>query len=459
VIAAPNSECSAAAASPVSAHEGPACSLALEPDRPAPAQTARLALLGCGTVGRAVARAIGESRGRLQRDYGVDLEIISVLARDRHRDRGVSPALLTDRFDEVLLTRPDVIIELLGGVRPGLEHIEAALQRGIHVVTANKSIVSRHGHHLRALAARHSASLACEASVGASIPVLAALRQRAGDPIRSIRAVLSGTCNHILSAMTARRFTFSDALADAIRLGLAEPDPTADVSGLDTAEKLAVLADAAGYAGVDPDRIERTGIDGIGREDIDAARSLGCVVKLLAELEVIESGPEAAPGERTGTISLRVGPALVDRRHPLASIDGAENAVLLDSEIGGRLLLRGPGAGPRPTAAAVLGDVLGVLHARRAAASAHDGEMSTSDRHRSSHPRPWFLRIDGLDEAARPIDILGRARAHRVAVRQLEVRRRRVEVVTRAADSHQVHAIAPPTLPHALAAPLLSATA
>jgi homoserine dehydrogenase len=306
-------------------------------------RTLRIGLLGCGTVGSAVARLLVERREHIRHAHGVDLILTRVLVRDAAKLRtGIDPALLTCDVEQVLRERPDVIIEALGGREPAATCIERTLHRGISVVSANKTVIAHDGPRLQAIAQANGARLEYEASVGAAIPVLAALRQRgteAGDPIISIRAVVNGTCNFVLSRIRETGQPLEVALKEAIERGYAEPDPTADISGRDSAEKLCILARAAGLTSVTPADIQTTGIAGISPRDVDAAREQGCVVRLIAELDCRDDGA-----------SLRVCPMFVPQSHPLAKARGAENVFVLEQQHAGRLVLQGEGAGPAPTA-------------------------------------------------------------------------------------------------------------
>lgn len=341
-------------------------------------RSTRIALLGCGAVGSEVARLLLESRSRLRDSHRVDLELTRILVRDASRPRdGVESRLLTSSIEDVLASEPDIVIEVLGGCDPALDFISRALHRGISVVSANKTLVAHHGPELRSLASRTGARFAYEACVGAAVPVLAAIRQRTGDPITSLRAVLNGTCNFVLSRMRETGSPLPDVLREAIELGLAEPDPTADISGRDSVEKLCILAREAGFTDVSVQDIEATGIERLTPRDLDAAREHGCVVRLIGEIRLDPSGEP----------SLRVCPMFVPQTHPLAKAKDAQNVFVLEQRHAGRLVLHGEGAGPAPTAAAILGDVLNTLDAAPRCA-AH----STVTRDLNA-PRRTFVRI------------------------------------------------------------------
>jgi homoserine dehydrogenase len=388
-------------------------------------RTARIALLGCGTIGREVARVLIDQGGQLGRRAGVRLELARILVRSPSRPRGIAPELFTGTIDHILADSPDVLIEALGGIEPAATYIEAALRRGIAVVTANKSLIARHGRRLAEIAAAHGAAIACEASVCAAIPVLAALRQLAGDRVRAVHGVINGTCNFILTRMTDAGLPFDRAVSEANEKGLAEPDPQADLSGLDSAEKLCVLAGAIGHA-LAPQQVQTTGIEAVTPRDIAAATSLGYVIKLIAALTLDERGAGHA----------RVGPTLVRRRHPLAQPSGAENAVVIDSELGGRLLLQGVGAGPRATASALLGDVVRVLRSEHGKLTLPP-PTSQPDAGRPGACR-WLMCIEGSACALRPDPVLSRFNTHGVGIDHIAFHRDSVQSLTATVDPDRV---------------------
>lgn len=377
------------------------------------ARPVRIALLGCGTVGSAVARMLAgfsrkpgaEASERFFASHDVDLQLTHVFVRDVTKERsGIDASLLTDDFEQVLQAKPDVVIEALGGRDPAGAFVRRLLERGISVVSANKTMIAHEGPKLFAIAERTGARLAYEASVGAAIPVLAAIRQRAGDPIIALRAILNGTCNFVLNRMRESGRELSVILREAIEAGIAEPDPTADISGRDTAEKLCILAREAGFSTVTPADVHMRGIENITPRDLDAAREQGCVVRLIADLEAASSGQ----------VRLRVEPMFVPIGHPLAKAEGAENVIVLDQGLAGRLTLRGEGAGPKPTAAAILGDLLHVIEARTLA-------RSTAAAPAMAVPRRAFVRLPAGHEAE------ARLRTHATHV---HLRRDAMECVT-----------------------------
>jgi len=262
--------------------------------------------------------------------------------------------------------------------------VRELLSHGISVVTANKTLIAREGDELRQIARRSGAAFAYDASVGGAVPILAALRTLVADDIESIEGVLNGTCNFILSEMERTGCELADAVALAQQRGLAEPDPVADLSGRDAAEKLCVIASEIGLR-LAPDEIAVTGIEAISAETITAARHNGGRIKLIARYE---------RGRAT------IGPKLIEADHPLFEVAGAENALLVRSALAGSNLLRGRGAGPDPTAAAILGDVVALLRVSSPRLNHRFTFGASSSRTRSS--RALVLRTPSASGSASP---------------------------------------------------------
>ena len=318
----------------------------------------RVALLGCGAVGSQVFRLLGEQAGDLAARVGAPLQVAGVAVRDpagRARAAGVPDELITtDAMG--LVTRPDVdiVVEMIGGIEPARSLLLAAMQTGKSVVTANKALLGADGAVMHAAAREHGADLFYEAAVAGAIPLLRPLRESlAGDAVRRVLGIVNGTTNYILDKMDSSGAEFADALKEAQELGYAEADPTADVGGFDAAAKAAILASLAFHTRVTADDVYRQGIAAVTAADIASARTLGCVVKLLAICERCNGG-----------ISARVHPAMIPREHPLASVREAYNAVFVEAESAGRLMFYGAGAGGGPTASAVLGDLVVVARNR-----------------------------------------------------------------------------------------------
>lgn len=323
----------------------------------------RVALLGGGTVGSQVARLMADSADDLQQRVGAPLELVAVAVRDVRKPRpGIAPELLTDDPLAVVKREDvDIVVEVMGGIEPTKELLETALRNGASVITANKALLSEHGATLHELAHENGADLFYEAAVAGAIPLLRPLRESlAGDQVQRVLGIVNGTTNFILTKMDEEGADYADVLAEAQRLGYAEADPTADVEGHDAAAKAAILATLAFHSNVTLSDVYCEGISNVTLRDVDAARDLGYVIKLLA---VAERTPD---GEGVVT---RVHPAMVARSHPLASVRDAFNAVFVEAESAGQMMFYGRGAGGEPTASAVLGDLVTAARNRRAGAA------------------------------------------------------------------------------------------
>jgi homoserine dehydrogenase len=314
---------------------------------------ARIALLGCGNVGSALVGIVHSRSELLAVQSGAHFEIAGIAVHDLSRERPahVPTELLTDDAAG-LVADPDidVVVELIGGLEPAQSLVGAALAANKPVVTANKALLaSPQGVALRGLAKEHGVDLLYEAAVAGAIPLVRALRESlTGERIHRVMGIVNGTTNFILTEMSEKGADYAQALSEAQALGLAERDPTADVEGHDAAAKAAILAGVAfGYdvAGSD---VMREGITRVRLADVEFAERLGYVVKLLAIVE--RAGDDA--------LSVRVHPAMVARAHPLAGVRGAFNAVFIEGEAAGELMLYGQGAGGLPTASAVVGDLI-----------------------------------------------------------------------------------------------------
>jgi len=317
-----------------------------------------VAVLGLGNVGREVVRIIEQSATDLAARIGAPLELRGVAVRRVAADRGVPVEMLTDNVED-LVSRADVdiVVELMGPVEPARKAILTALEHGKSVVTANKALLAQSTGELAEAAERAHVDLYFEAAVAGAIPVIRPLTQSlAGDTVLRVAGIVNGTTNYILSEMASTGADYSSALADASALGYAEADPTADVEGYDAAAKAAILASIAFHTRVTADDVYREGITKVSASDFDAARALGCTIKLLAICERITSSSEN--GEAQERVSARVYPALVPLEHPLATVNGAFNAVVVEAAAAGRLMFYGQGAGGNPTASAVMGDVV-----------------------------------------------------------------------------------------------------
>ncbi|WP_068249962.1 homoserine dehydrogenase [Janibacter corallicola] len=320
----------------------------------------RVALLGGGVVGGAVARMLATQADDLAARIGRPLQLVGVAVRRAGKDRsetGIDPELFTTDA-EALLDRADIVVELIGGIDRARELILAAMERGASVVTANKALLAEDGPTLYAAAAEHGVDLYYEAAVAGAIPILRPIRDSlAGDSIQRVIGIVNGTTNFVLDAMDTSGAGLPETVEQAQSLGYAEADPTADVEGFDAAAKAAILSSLAFHTRVASSQVHREGITSISSRDVQAAREMDATVKLLAICERVET--PAGVG-----VSARVHPAMIPLTHPLASVRGAYNAVFVEAEAAGQLMFYGQGAGGDPTASAVLGDIVAVARTR-----------------------------------------------------------------------------------------------
>jgi homoserine dehydrogenase len=321
----------------------------------------RVALLGCGVVGTEVARLLTRDAAELAQRVGSPLELVGIAVRRIDRVRAVdvpTDLFTTDAAGLVSRGDIDVVIEVIGGIEPARELILSALEHGASVVTANKALLAEDAATLYEAAEKAERDLAFEAAVAGAIPIVRPLRESlAGDAVERVLGIVNGTTNFVLDAMTTTGAGFAEALDEAQRLGYAEADPTADIEGFDAASKAAILAGLAFHTRVSIGDVHREGITDVTAADVASASEMGCVVKLLAICEKLDTPDGPA-------ISARVHPAMIPDSHPLASVRGAYNAVFVESESAGQLMFYGPGAGGAPTASAVLGDVVSVARNR-----------------------------------------------------------------------------------------------
>jgi homoserine dehydrogenase len=309
-------------------------------------------LLGLGTVGSGVARVLTTKRDALERRIGRPVRICRVLVRDPSKERSIDLDMPVVTDVDLVLDDPnvDVVVEVIGGEEPARTYILAAIERGKHVVTANKEVMAKHGPFILDAAARAGVTVAYEASVGGGIPLIGPFQlDLAANAIRAVVGIVNGTTNYILTRMGDSGAAFATALTEAQKLGYAEPDPSNDVEGWDAAYKLAILASLAFGAPVQPEQVYREGITAVSPRDFVHAADLepGYTVKLLAIARLVG-----------GSIEARVHPTLVRRSSILGSVDGAFNAVQVEGDLIGTALFYGRGAGSEPTASAVIADLI-----------------------------------------------------------------------------------------------------
>ena len=312
-----------------------------------------IGLVGFGVIGTGVVRLLSSNASIIKERAGVTLSLRRIADIDTRRDRGVpvEKGLLIDDYRKILDDDEiGVVIELVGGTTVAREIVLGAIERGKHVVTANKALLAVHGKEIFDAAEKQGVAVRFEASVGGGIPIIRAVQEGfASDRIESMHGIINGTSNYILTEMTARGRSFKEVLKKAQEKGFAEADPTFDVDGTDAAHKLCILcALSFGYY-IELDQIYREGIDRLTPADIDFAREFGFTIKLLAIAR-----------EHEGTIEVRVHPTMIPSSHLLATVDGAYNAIYIHGASVGSSMLYGLGAGEMPTASAVLSDAMDI---------------------------------------------------------------------------------------------------
>lgn len=317
-------------------------------------KTLRIGLLGLGVVGGGVVQVLAKEKEKLQKQTGVAISIDKVLVRAGEDKSALAKkygfVLTTDFEDIVTDTNLDIIIELIGKVHPAKEFIEKALQNGKHVVTANKDLIAQHGVALNQLAKENRVSLFYEASVAGGIPILRTLTNNyLADEITDVMGIVNGTTNYMLTKMFENQLSYQIALEQAQALGFAESDPTNDVDGIDAAYKMVILAQFAYGMDVSMSDLEIEGIRSLTKTDVQAAQALGYEIKLIGRAKKYGQG-----------IAVSVGPTLVDKYHPIASIKNEFNGIFIESSGIHQSMFYGPGAGALPTATSVLSDVVAI---------------------------------------------------------------------------------------------------
>ena len=318
----------------------------------------RIGVAGLGTVGSALVRILDKKAAALAERCGRAMTVTGVSARDRSRDRDCDLSKVTWFDTPAALAASDdidVFVELIGGEGdPAYSAVKQALEAGKHVVTANKALLARHGVELAQMAEERGLILNFEAAVAGGIPIIKTMREAlTSNDVFRVYGILNGTCNYILTRMEDEGLSYDACLAQAQALGYAEADPTFDVEGYDTAHKLSILTSLAFGSVISADDIYVEGISNITAEDIEAARDMGYRIKLLGVAQKTASG-----------IEQRVHPTMVPVRAPIAQIAGVTNAVAIEADIVGRLVLSGPGAGGDATASAVSGDLCDIAKSR-----------------------------------------------------------------------------------------------
>ncbi|MEM9999475.1 MAG: homoserine dehydrogenase [Pseudomonadota bacterium] len=358
----------------------------------------RVGIAGLGTVGAAAVRILDEKASQLKSQCGRDIAVTGVSARDKQRDRGVdlSGTKWFDTPQELAADGDiDVFVELIGGDEgPAREAVQIALSNGKHVVTANKALLAKHGVALAKLAEDNGVILNFEAAVAGGIPIIKTMRESlSGNSVERVYGIMNGTANYILTRMEHDRISFQDCLADAQRLGYAEADPTFDVEGHDTAHKLAILTSIAFGTEIAADEIYMEGIANISLDDIEAAHELGYRIKLLGVAQKTDTG-----------IEQRVHPTMVPLGSVIAQVESVTNAVAVDADVVGSLLMSGPGAGGNATASAVIGDIADIAkskpgHQQAPALGMPTSQLQPYTRARMrAHSGGYFIRMRVHDQ-------------------------------------------------------------
>lgn len=315
----------------------------------------KLGILGLGTVGTGTVQLLQDKVGRHPLLQEIDIYRVGVRSLTKHRAVELSPEVITTDL-EAIVNDPavDIVVELMGGLEPARTLILTAINNGKHVVTANKAVISRFGAEIFTAANQAGVYVLLEAAVGGGIPVIQPLKQSLSvNRISAIMGIVNGTTNYILTRMQTDGSEFDDVLADAQRLGYAEADPTADVDGLDAGDKIAILASLGFDGRINREDVYCEGIRQVTKTDIAYSAKLGFVIKLLGIAQHLDTD--------NSQLSVRVHPTLVPKNHPLASINGVYNAILIEGEPIGQVMLFGPGAGAGATASAVSSDILNLV--------------------------------------------------------------------------------------------------
>ncbi len=318
-----------------------------------------IGLIGLGTVGTGVAKIINSPLGRHPLVSQLELRRIAVRNLKKSRNIEIEPSIICeDPFDVVNDPSVQIVVEVMGGIEPARKIILSSIKSGKSVVTANKAVIARHGVEIANAAQSAGVYVLIEAAVGGGIPIIEPLKQSlGGNKIKKVTGIINGTTNYILSRMAKEGADYKELLKEAQRLGYAEADPSSDVEGLDAADKIAILSRLAFGGTINRELIPTKGISNLQNRDVEYAKKLGYEVKLLAIAERID---EEKNSTKSVPLSLRVEPTLLPLAHPLAGVNGVNNAIVVEGEPIGEVMFYGPGAGAGPTASAVVADMLNI---------------------------------------------------------------------------------------------------
>jgi homoserine dehydrogenase len=374
----------------------------------------RVGVLGCGNVGAPLIELLQRRAEDIAARTGLHLEVTKVAVRSASRERDVvlpTGVLTTDASEVVVAADVDIVVEVIGGIEPARELIMTALAAGKPVITANKELLANFGAELFAVAEHAGVDLLFEAAVAGGIPLIRPLRESlVGERITRVMGIVNGTTNYILTKMTEEGADYSDALAEAQRLGFAERDPTADVEGFDAGAKAAIIASIAFGVRVVAGDVYHEGISSITAADIAFAHRLGYVVKLLAIAEQVGDA-----------IGVRVHPAMVPIAHPLAAVRESYNAVFVEGEAVGNLMFYGRGAGGSPTASAVLGDLIDAANNLKRGSSASVGSLAKAQLSPIDDAcSEYYLNLEVADRPGVLAAVAGVFAKHDVSIRSME---------------------------------------
>ncbi|MDF2636428.1 MAG: homoserine dehydrogenase [Pelosinus sp.] len=376
-------------------------------------------LLGMGTVGTSIAKILTENANDILQKVGVPVKIKKIMVRQLDKVRNIDiDAEFTTNIDDIINDQDiDIIVEVMGGMIPTKDYIVKALAAGKHVVTANKDVVAKYGQEIFEVADKSKVDFLFEASVAGGIPIIRPLKQcLAANKISEVMGIINGTTNYMLTKMTNEGLDFDSVLAEAQAKGYAESDPTADVGGFDAARKIAILASIAFGSRVSIDDVYVEGITTISTEDIAYAKELGYVIKLLAIAKDDERG-----------IDVRVHPAFIPAKHPLASVHDVFNAIYIKGDAVGETMFYGRGAGGMPTASAVVSDIIDV--ARNITHNANSRILCTCFTQKSFCPvqnteSPYYIRLLVADRPGVLAAIAGAFGAQQVSLHSVIQKRK-----------------------------------
>jgi homoserine dehydrogenase len=380
----------------------------------------QVGLIGFGNIGAGVVRMLRDNADVIRDKVGAGIVLKCIADLDIASDRGITvdPSILTTDVNDIF-NDPEisVVIELIGGYEPAKSFVMKAIEKGKHIVTANKALLALHGDEIFSAAARSGVEVQFEASVGGGIPVLSAIKSNlAANRFGSVFGIMNGTCNYILTRMTQEGADFGDVLKAAQELGYAEPDPTFDIEGVDTAHKLAILLSLCFGTRIDFMDIHTEGISGISGLDVKFAREFGYRIKLLAIGKLTD-----------GKVEARVHPTMIPLHNPLADVNGVFNAIRLTGDFAGPVMFYGRGAGQNPTASAIVGDLIGLSRNMKAGAGRRMSPLGFLDdkvvtipvKPMSEIVSKYMLRFSALDKPGVLGAIAGSLGSHGISIESM----------------------------------------